>query len=304
MADYNKEPVSEEMDEIIDELNQEIDEGEQTSESAVSELLDDIEEIETEEDRKADETEEEGLAETLREEAAEELPADSDDSDGSVEETIEIENTDAEESAENAEPAEEKEAEEGSGAPELPSIEQLEKELSKERYRTNYGQVLKSTIFYLLVVAAVAVIIAVFIMPVLQISGTSMTDTLDDGDIVVAVSTKKFETGEVIAFYFNNNILIKRVIAKAGDWVDIDEDGNVYVNGQLLDEPYVTEKAFGDCNIKLPYQVPDGRFFIMGDHRETSVDSRNSSIGCVSEEMMVGRLLIRVWPLNKIKIVK
>jgi len=304
MADYNKEPVPEEMDGIIDELNKEIDEGEQTSESAVSELLDEIEEIEAEEDRKADETEEEGLAETLREEAAEELPADSDDSDGSVEETIEIENTEAEESAENAEPAEEKEAEEGSGAPELPSIEQLEKELSKERYRTNYGQVLKSTIFYLLVVAAVAVIIAVFIMPVLQISGTSMTDTLDDGDIVVAVSTKKFETGEVIAFYFNNNILIKRVIAKAGDWVDIDEDGNVYVNGQLLDEPYVTEKAFGDCNIKLPYQVPDGRFFIMGDHRETSVDSRNSSIGCVSEEMMVGRLLIRVWPLNKIKIVK
>ena len=152
--------------------------------------------------------------------------------------------------------------------------------------------------------AAVAVIIAVFIMPVLQISGTSMTDTLDDGDIVLAISTKKFETGDVIAFYYNNNILIKRVIAKAGDWVDIDQNGEVYVNGQHLDEPYVTDKAFGDCNIKLPYQVPEGRFFIMGDHRETSVDSRNKSIGCVSEEMMVGRLLFRVWPLNEIKVVK
>jgi signal peptidase I len=154
-----------------------------------------------------------------------------------------------------------------------------------------------------LVVAAVAVIVAVFILPVLQISGTSMTETLDDGDIVIAINTKKYETGDVIAFYFNNNILIKRVIATAGDWVDIDEEGNVFVNGKQLDEPYVSEKTRGDVNITFPYQVPEKRFFVMGDHRETSVDSRNSAIGCISTDMMVGKLLLRVWPLNKINFV-
>ena len=181
---------------------------------------------------------------------------------------------------------------------EVPSIELLEEELKKERYKNNYGRVLKSTVFSLLVVAAVAVIVAVLLMPVLQISGTSMTDTLEDGDIVIALNSTKYETGDVIAFYFNNSILIKRVIATAGDWVDIDEDGNVYVNGELLDEPYVSEKAIGDCNIALPYQVPDGKCFLMGDHRATSIDSRNTAVGCIGDDMVVGRLLVRVWPLG------
>ena len=303
MAEYENEKLSEEVGEIIDEVNQELDEGEAPAENAVSELMEEIEEVEAEEDKMADESEEEGLAETLKEEAV----STEEDSQENTEAAEDSEgNTETEKSEEESEAAEaEGEDAEAEDKPvELPSIELLEKELSKEKYRTNYAQVLKSTIFYLLVVAAVAVIIAVFIMPVLQISGTSMTDTLDDGDIVLAISTKKFETGDVIAFYYNNNILIKRVIAKAGDWVDIDQNGEVYVNGQHLDEPYVTDKAFGDCNIKLPYQVPEGRLFIMGDHRETSVDSRNKSIGCVSEEMMVGRLLFRVWPLNEIKVVK
>lgn len=180
----------------------------------------------------------------------------------------------------------------------LPTIEELEEELKKEKHRRNYRRTLRSTIFMLLVVAAVAVIIAVLVMPVLQVSGTSMTETLNDGDIVLAVSTSKFKTGDVIAFYYNNSILIKRVIASPGDWVDIDEDGNVYVNGEKLDEPYVTEQAFGDCNITLPYQVPDGKHFVMGDHRATSIDSRNKAVGCISSDMVVGRLLFRVWPLS------
>ena len=143
-----------------------------------------------------------------------------------------------------------------------------------------------------------AVIVAVLVLPVLQLSGTSMEDTLNDGDIVVAVNGSRFETGDVVAFYFNNNILIKRVIAVSGDWVDIDEDGNVYVNGTRIDEPYVSELAKGDCNITLPYQVPDGRCFVMGDHRATSIDSRNTAVGCISDEMVVGKLLFRVWPLQ------
>jgi signal peptidase I len=181
---------------------------------------------------------------------------------------------------------------------ELPSIEQLETELSKERYRSNFGRILRSTIFSLVVVAAIAVLLVVLLMPVLQIVGTSMTDTLNDGDIVVAVSGSDYSPGDVIAFYYNNAILIKRVIASPGDWVDIDGEGNVSLNGVPMDEPYVSEKALGECNIALPYQVPDARYFVMGDHRATSIDSRNTAVGCVSDEMVIGKLLLRVWPIS------
>ena len=187
---------------------------------------------------------------------------------------------------------------------ELPELELLEAELERERYKKKYGNVLRSTAFSLVVVAAVAVLIAVLLLPVLQISGTSMTDSLQDEDIVVALNSSGYETGDIIAFYYNNNILVKRVIAAAGDWVDIDEAGNVYVNEELLEEPYVTDKALGDCNITLPYQVPEGRCFVMGDHRATSIDSRNTAVGCVSNDMVIGKILIRVWPLEEFGIVK
>lgn len=185
-----------------------------------------------------------------------------------------------------------------------PSLELLAAELKKEQHRSTYGRVLRSTIFSLLAVAAVSVLIAVLFLPVLQITGTSMTDTLQDGDMVVAVNGVEYKTGDVIAFYYNNTILVKRVIATAGDWVDIDAEGSVTVNGEVLDEPYVSEKSLGSCNITLPYQVPDGRCFVMGDHRATSIDSRNTAVGCVSDEMVVGRILLRVWPLAQIKLIR
>ena len=185
----------------------------------------------------------------------------------------------------------------------LPDLSLLEAELERERYKNRYGRVLRSTVFSLIVVAAVAVLIAVLLLPVLQISGTSMTDSLQDKDIVVALNSNRYQKGDIIAFYYNNNILIKRVIASAGEWVDIDADGNVYVNDELLDEPYVTDKALGDCNITLPYQVPDGRCFVMGDHRATSIDSRNTAVGCVSNDMVIGRILLRVWPLEAFGVV-
>ena len=181
---------------------------------------------------------------------------------------------------------------------EMPSVEQLEKELRKSRYQSNYRRVLRSTIYSLLVVAAVAVIIAVLLMPVLQISGISMSPTLEDGDLVVALNNGKYQTGDVVGFYFNNGILIKRVIATTGDWVDIDKEGTVYVNGVMLTEPYVSEKSIGECNINLPYQVPEGKCFVMGDHRSTSIDSRNTAVGCISNEVVVGKLLLRIWPFS------
>ena len=181
---------------------------------------------------------------------------------------------------------------------EKPSIDQLKAELHRENYKKNYRRVLRSTIYTLIVVAAVAVLVATLWMPVLQIYGTSMTPTLAEGDIVLSLKGSDFQTGDLVAFYLGNKLLVKRCIAGPGQWVDIDEEGNVYVDDKLLVEPYVTEKAFGDCNINLPYQVPDNRWFLIGDHRATSVDSRNTSVGCVAEEQIVGKIVYRVWPLN------
>lgn len=181
---------------------------------------------------------------------------------------------------------------------EKPSMEQVEAELKRVKYRRRYRSVLRSTVYTLVVVAAVAVLVATLWLPVLQIYGSSMTPTLRDGEIIFSVKTSDFAPGDIVAFYYNNKILVKRVICGAGDWVDIDASGNVSVNGDPLEEPYLTEKALGDCNINLPYQVPDNRVFVMGDHRSTSVDSRNTAIGCVADEQIVGKIIFRVWPLS------
>lgn len=179
-----------------------------------------------------------------------------------------------------------------------PSLETLEEELGRERHKRNYLKALRSTVFSLLVVAAAAVLVAMLVLPVLQITGASMTETLQDRDVVVALRGSGYKTGDVIAFYYNNNILVKRVIATEGQWVNITEDGTVYVDNVPLDEPYISEKSLGDCNIKLPYQVPEGKVFVMGDHRATSVDSRSTALGCVPTDMIIGRIILRAWPLT------
>ena len=183
-----------------------------------------------------------------------------------------------------------------------PSIELLEAELRRVTYRSRYRSVLKSTLYTLITVAAVAVLVATLWLPVLQIYGSSMSPTLRDGEIVFSVKTSGMEQGDIIAFYYNNKILVKRVIAGPGDWVDIREDGSVYVNEVLLEEPYLSEQSFGDADIGFPYQVPDGRLFVLGDHRATSVDSRHTAVGCVAEEQIVGKILFRVWPLDRLDV--
>ena len=182
---------------------------------------------------------------------------------------------------------------------ELPSLEQIEEERKRLRYRSRYRRTLKSTIAILVVVAAAAVLVATLWMPVLRIYGSSMVPTLSDGQIVVSVKTTDFRPGDIAAFYHGNKLLIKRYIAGPSEWVNIDEDGNVYINGTELDEPYLAEKAFGETNITLPYQVPDKRYFLMGDNRDVSIDSRNTAVGCVAADQIVGKVVFRVWPLRE-----
>ena len=180
----------------------------------------------------------------------------------------------------------------------LPTMDQVEKERARLRYKRRYSRTLKSTIAILIVVAAAAVLVATLWMPVLRIYGSSMTPTLQDGQIVVTVKTSSFEQGDIVAFYHGNKLLIKRYIAGSGEWVNIDEDGNVTVNGETLDEPYITEKAYGETNIELPYQVPDNRIFVMGDNRDVSIDSRSTTVGCIADDQIVGKVVLCIWPLE------
>ena len=183
---------------------------------------------------------------------------------------------------------------------ELPTTDSIKKELDRYTYRRNFLRTLRNTAFTLVVVAALAILVAVLLMPILRIYGSSMSGTVDNGDLVASINTSDMKTGDVIAFYYNNNILVKRVIAVSGDFVDIDEEGNVYVNQTLLNEPYLSSKAFGETNIELPYQVPEDRIFVMGDNREVSIDSRNTAVGCVAGEQVVGKIVFRIWPLSQI----
>lgn len=184
--------------------------------------------------------------------------------------------------------------------PVLPTVQQLEAELKREKYRGRYWKMLRGTVAVLVVVAATAVLISNLLLPILRIYGSSMTPTLVNGNIVAAVRNGTYQRGDIIAFYYNNKILVKRVIGMPGEWVNMDENGNVTIDGEPLEEPYLTEKALGECDIELPYQVPEGRYFVMGDHRSVSSDSRSSQVGCVSEEQIVGKLLFRLWPLDEI----
>ena len=183
---------------------------------------------------------------------------------------------------------------------ELPSAAQLENELIRVRYSERYKKLLKNTIYSLLVVAAVSVLIATLFLPVLEIYGNSMSPTLDSKDIVVSVKTAELKRGDICCLYYNNHILVKRVIGVAGDQIVIDEGGNVYVNGVMLDEPYLMEKALGECDIEFPYTVPEQTVFVLGDNRSSSVDSRNSLIGCISVDEVVGKIVFRVWPVPAI----
>ena len=182
---------------------------------------------------------------------------------------------------------------------ELPDTDVLTEAVKRDRYIHRFRATVSSTFLSLVVVAAAAVLVAVLLLPILKIYGRSMSATLDSGDIVVSIKGTEMQTGDIVAFYYNNNILVKRVIANSGDWVDLDEDGTVYVNNVKVDEPYLDEKAYGETNIELPYQVPEGKTFVMGDNRAVSIDSRNTSIGCISEEQIVGKIVFRVWPLHR-----
>ncbi|MCD7981080.1 MAG: signal peptidase I [Clostridiales bacterium] len=190
------------------------------------------------------------------------------------------------------------------GMARIPSEEEVVAERERLQYQKRYRRTLRTTVYALVVVAAAAVLVATLFIPVLQVSGSSMEPTLSDGDVIVLFKSGEFETGELVGFYYQNKLLLKRVIAGPGDYVDIDDEGNVYVNDELLDEPYVTEKTFGESDREYPYQVPDDRYFVMGDSRSTSIDSRSSAIGCIETDQIVGKVVLRVWPLKRLSLLR
>ncbi len=183
----------------------------------------------------------------------------------------------------------------------MPPLDALQEELKRERYKRRFRRLLRSTISALIVVAAIASLIATLVLPVLQIAGTSMEPSLNDGDIVLLVKTDNLKSGDLCSFYYSNKILIKRIIATPGDYIWIESDGTVFLNGEAMDEPYVSEKALGECDVEFPYQVPENHYFVMGDKRESSIDSRSSVIGCIAEDQMVGKIFCKIWPLSEFK---
>lgn len=180
------------------------------------------------------------------------------------------------------------------------TVRQIEGELKRLRRKQNSRRIFRQTVFSLLVVAAVAVLAAMLFFPIFRVTGSSMEPTLDPKEIVVCLKSSRFQSGDLVAFYYNNKVLLKRVIGTAGDTIEIDDSGNVFVNGSQLDEPYITKKSLGQCDIDFPYQVPDNRIFVMGDNRETSVDSRTTAVGCIADEYVIGKVFMRVWPLERL----
>ncbi|MCD7888220.1 MAG: signal peptidase I [Clostridiales bacterium] len=186
----------------------------------------------------------------------------------------------------------------------IPSAEAVNAERARLQHQKKFHHTLLTTVYGLIVVAAAAVLVATLFLSVLQVSGSSMEPTLSDSDIIVLSKSGKLESGDLVGFYYQNKLLLKRVIGGPGDVVDIDEEGNVYVNDELLDEPYVTAKALGETDLDYPYQVPENRYFVMGDNRTTSIDSRSSVIGCIEKDQIVGKVILRVWPLNRLSLVR
>ncbi|WP_462282352.1 signal peptidase I [Ruminococcus champanellensis] len=180
------------------------------------------------------------------------------------------------------------------------TVRQIEGELKRLRRKQNSRRIFRQTVFSLLVVAAAAVLAAMLFFPIFRITGSSMEPTLNAKEIVVCLKSSRFQSGDLVAFYYNNKVLLKRVIGTAGDTIEIDDSGNVFVNGSQLDEPYITKKSLGQCDIDFPYQVPDNRIFVMGDNRETSVDSRTTAVGCIADEYVIGKVFLRVWPLERL----
>ena len=185
----------------------------------------------------------------------------------------------------------------------FPTANEISSELKYERNKIRFRRIIKSSVYALVLVAAIAVLIATLVLPVLQISGTSMEPTLNNGEIVVLFKTTKLERGDLCGFSYSNKILIKRVIGLPGDYIAIDEEGNVFVNNKKIDEPYITEKGLGECDIEFPYQVPENEFFLMGDNRSTSIDSRSTVIGCIPQDQIIGKIFLKVWPLSDISII-
>ena len=189
------------------------------------------------------------------------------------------------------------------GGADRPSAEQIGALLRRVQRRREIFRSIGNILGVLVVIAAAVTLVFSLWLPALQVQRGSMAPTLNDGEVVVFITTGAVGRGDIVAFHNGNQILVKRVVAVAGDVVDIGGDGAVLLNGARLDEPYVSELSAGERTTELPCKVPDNQFFVLGDHRQTSIDSRNADIGTVRQDQIIGKALLRIWPLNAVGLI-
>jgi len=182
-----------------------------------------------------------------------------------------------------------------------PTAEQFGKELKRRVDEMEFRKIIISAAQTLAAFAAVAVLLSTLLLPVFSVHKNSMTPTLLDGELLIFSTVGEIKRGDIIAFHYNNQVLIKRVIATAGESVDINEDGVVYINEAPLSEPYINSQSLGECDLELPLMVPERQYFVMGDNRYISTDSRVGAIGTINSEHIVGKAILRIWPIPKIR---
>ncbi len=175
---------------------------------------------------------------------------------------------------------------------------------AKDRQDVGGGAAWKAALkIVLVVIITVSLLLNLFtfIMPVVKYYGSSMSPTLEDGQILIVSKVSEIGNGDIIAFYYNNKVLVRRVVATENQQISVDIFGTVTVDGEELVEPYIGNKTLGQCNLDFPYNVPSGSLFVLGDNREVAMDSRLEEIGTVTEDRLIGKIVFSINPFGAIE---